>query len=535
MSEPFPFPQDQVVDYAQGDFSTPASIAQQNLQFVLNQQFEDNEPLEESEQHPQNDIVPSENNGSIPEAEEKNLLWPVLPGESGEGLPYAPIDWPYPGDFWTWRVGRRLTSSGFFQDRFLYLPKRLGKQCFASQAAVGNYIKANFPDADLDAFFASFAWKIPVKTEPPPKELPAPPQEEKVADQEETKQEELTATGRKKRSTTVAPPKQSEPPASPPKRAKRAASVKSPPPAKRTKQSAEKSPAPTRPRRTKQIEEIKETESTPSSTANRKTRQTRPSARSASKKENGAVVPEEPVIEPIPENFDDYLSSLDDILSQPISLSQLPNETTDSSLALNEFTEARSRLSSLLGMDFPSLILSTNISELAHLASKLRSDPRLNAEQLVKLKLIEEIPTFSEVFLESKELIAQVDEFFATLESKKNKAASLKSEYNELKEKTDQLQSQVDLSTTAVQEIDEQIAQLQARRAELTNSIKGNKAAKTEVLTAQTMVANAIPKVVQQIQLANAKMPELEMKKTNAMKREAEILAKFAPLQGFAL
>ena len=159
----------------------------------------------------------------------------------------------------------------------------------------------------------------------------------------------------------------------------------------------------------------------------------------------------------------------------------------------------------------------------------------MNAEQLVKLKLIEEIPSFSEVFLESREIIAQVDEFFATLEARKNKVASLKNEYSELKEKADQLQAQVDANSMAVDEIDRQIALLRSRRAELTDGIETNKAAKAEVTSAQKMVANAIPKVVHEIQLANSRMPELELKKINAVKRESEIRAKFAPLEGFSL
>lgn len=133
---------------------------QQNEQFELNEQFVQTDQIVQSDQILQND-VPSENNGGT-HHEEHNLLWPVLPGDSGEGLPYAPIDWPVPGDVWTWRVGKRFNSFGYFQDRFLYLPNRLGKQSFASKTAVANYIQSQFQGADVDAFFASFAWKIPV-------------------------------------------------------------------------------------------------------------------------------------------------------------------------------------------------------------------------------------------------------------------------------------------------------------------------------------------------------------------------------------
>ncbi|KAH0665933.1 hypothetical protein KY285_027139 [Solanum tuberosum] len=39
----------------------------------------------------------------------------------GEGLPYAPMDWPNVGDKWGLRTGKRATNSGTFKDRYLYL------------------------------------------------------------------------------------------------------------------------------------------------------------------------------------------------------------------------------------------------------------------------------------------------------------------------------------------------------------------------------------------------------------------------------
>uniref|UniRef100_A0A2C9W8H1 DUF7081 domain-containing protein n=1 Tax=Manihot esculenta TaxID=3983 RepID=A0A2C9W8H1_MANES len=536
-SNPFPISSDQVQDYAtgHGGYGSPVSMAgQQNEEFPQDGQFVQNDQLLQSDQFMQND-VPNESDGGTNNVE-NNLLWPVLPGDSGEGLPYAPIDWPYPGDVWTWRVGRRFNSSGYFQDRFLYLPKSLGKQTFASKAAVANYIQSQFPGSDIDAFFASFAWKIPVKIQPPPKEEPAISvlenalQDEKVAGQEEKKEENLHSGLGKRRRNAVSTPKQAT---------QNGATSSSTP--KRTKQSrAKSSPAPKgtknklspTPKRTRQTKQTNQNGTAPSSTAKRKTRHS--SRRNVPSDKGGVFITEESAVEPIPEDFDNYLNSLEDILTQPVS-GNLSSASMDSYTAQNEMAEARSKLSSLLVMDFPSLVLSNKISELANLASKLRKDPTLNAEQLVKLKLIEEISSFTEVFLESRELIEQVDDFFATLEAKKAKVASLKKEYNELKEKTDQLQAQVDSNLMTVQEIDNQIALLQSRRAELTNAIETNKEAKVEVVYAQKLVANAIPKVVNEIQLANSRIPELELKKTNAVKRESEILAKFAPLQGFSL
>ncbi|XP_027362543.1 uncharacterized protein LOC113870142 [Abrus precatorius] len=111
-------------------------------------------------------------------------LPPMAAEVSGEGLPFAPENWPEDGDVWGWRTGRRVTSNGYFQDRYLYLPKRLslaGKQnpnpgtgssrkthIFASKLAAERYVKATFPDADVKAFFSSFSWRIPALLSPSP-------------------------------------------------------------------------------------------------------------------------------------------------------------------------------------------------------------------------------------------------------------------------------------------------------------------------------------------------------------------------------
>jgi hypothetical protein len=109
----------------------------------------------------------NESNCYIPARKEgKFLLRPVPPYNFGEGLPYAPIDWPNPGDNWSWSVSRRIRSGGYYHDRYLYLPRRLQKhprkrQRFLSKISIERYIKSKFPAADIDAFFASFTWKVP--------------------------------------------------------------------------------------------------------------------------------------------------------------------------------------------------------------------------------------------------------------------------------------------------------------------------------------------------------------------------------------
>ncbi|CAH9108945.1 unnamed protein product [Cuscuta europaea] len=102
--------------------------------------------------------------------ENGHYLYPVSPNESGEGFPYAPENWPNPGDIWRWKAGKRIASSGYFADRYLYPPSSLAhvgrpvqRRTFASKLSVAQFIRAMFPGTDVNAFFATFCWKIPSK------------------------------------------------------------------------------------------------------------------------------------------------------------------------------------------------------------------------------------------------------------------------------------------------------------------------------------------------------------------------------------
>ncbi|CAN0887033.1 hypothetical protein LINGRAHAP2_LOCUS15504 [Linum grandiflorum] len=430
-------------------------------------------------------------------------LSPVRASESGVGLPYAPSNWPNPGDNWTWKVGRRITPHGVFQDRGLYPPKHFPKIVglrvpFPSKPAVVTYIKTVFPYANVDAFFSLFSWRIPAHTDSPFKPISG-----------QVEGEGSCLRKRKPKAHTPRPSTPS-PPSQRQKRLRGAARSSMPNQVTWEKNVATK-------RRTRVV----------------KGKQTV----TFGEEDNGNPQEAEFNIE-IPADFDNYLDSLEDIISQPLSESTSAAQSTameSPPVPDDEMAEARHRLSSLLVMDFPTLVSSSNFSELSPLATKLLNDPRLTAEEIVKLKLIQEIPSFREVFLESREIINHVDQQFAMLEANKSKVASLKSEYSELKEKTDQLQGQIDANLSTVDEINREIARLKARRAELIRAVESNKAAKVEVNYAQKMVANAIPNVVHEIQNSNSKIPEWDLTRSNAVKREAEIGSKFAPLQGFSL
>lgn len=99
-----------------------------------------------------------------------NQLPAIPPASTGQGLPYAPVDYPSAGDVWSWKVGRRVTSSGIHKDRFLYLPERLktknAPKYFAGKNPLSRYLETSFPDLDVNAFFASFSWNVPALFQP---------------------------------------------------------------------------------------------------------------------------------------------------------------------------------------------------------------------------------------------------------------------------------------------------------------------------------------------------------------------------------
>jgi chromosome segregation ATPase len=102
-----------------------------------------------------------------------------------------------------------------------------------------------------------------------------------------------------------------------------------------------------------------------------------------------------------------------------------------------------------------------------------------------------------------------------------------------LNDKAGQVQREIDSSSTAIQEIEDQIAQLQSRRAELSSTIETKKKEKIKLASSQAMKANSIRTFDSEMQLAYSEKPEWELKKRNAACRAARILAKFAILKGY--
>lgn len=91
---------------------------------------------------------------------------PVQANAYGKGFPYAPENWPCPGDVWYWKVGSRSAPGGHWMDRYLTPPPRFRdatgkKTTFTSKLKVEEFIKTEFPDVDPSTFFSMFIWRIP--------------------------------------------------------------------------------------------------------------------------------------------------------------------------------------------------------------------------------------------------------------------------------------------------------------------------------------------------------------------------------------
>ncbi|KAL6343475.1 hypothetical protein AAG906_024840 [Vitis piasezkii] len=488
--------------------------------------------------------IPNETNGFTSGIKKNDLdICPVSPLASGEGLPYAPVDWPNPGDTWSWKVGRRVNKSGFYQDRYLFLPRRLQnsshrRESFSSKLSLKRYVQKQDPNINIAAFLdhsvggslqkeVSFDLMVIIYLLTPSSiTLEVCPQPGKEVDQEVGKKSPFTLPRRKRRAAKL-------PVTTIYKRHTRQSTKWF------TRFNADDTGIIDLCSLSKESETSDPTNQDLRSTTDFECDQVSSHQVPISPAGSFVAYCNSPVScgvphteltqgsedKVIPEDFDNFVDSLDDMLAQPLPEAPLSPPATDNYQAFeDEIAEARIKLSSLLAMDFHLLVSSKDLKELVLLSSKLQKDPSLNADQLSKLKLIEEIPVTEEV-----------NKFFADLTSSMDKATSLRNEYNASKEDIAMLQVDINSSLSTLEEIDDQIAKLQSRRAELSTALKIKNKEVAKLISTQRMVADSLPKVVHEVQLANSRKLEWEQKKKNALKREAEILAKIAPLRGFSL
>lgn len=413
------------------------------------------------------DVSDSANGGSNWMSKDGSFLRPsVQPAESGEGLPYAPADWPNAGDVWTWKVGNKISPSGYYTHRFLIPPKRLWKSptrkiWLGSKTSIIRFLQSEFPEADINTFLASFTWEIPA--------------------------ERRSVRKAKKRPTS-------------------------------------------------------RTGTTEAESGGQILRRTRNSARKLTgvTDQGWSILgcrPKDPnpradhLTEMTTDGFDNYLKSLDEVLFQ--SVPRAPNSGSALS-EMEDLKKAREELSSLIAMDFPSLITSNKLPEVTNLSSKLQSDPHLSTKELYMLNLIREIPSASKCFLDAKQVTVEANKFFMELEANKGLITALKRKYMLSKDKIALLQAEDVAASSTIQEIDDEIAILQSRRATLAKVVKRNQEKIAELASAQKRVSDSIPKIVNEVQMANSERSGWELKQKEAAKQEAEILLRFAPLERYS-
>ncbi|XP_059294086.1 uncharacterized protein LOC132047176 isoform X1 [Lycium ferocissimum] len=439
-------------------------------------------------------------------------LRPVALLESGEGLPYAPVDWPNPGDIWTWKVGRRVKASGNFQDRYLIAPTRLQenprkKMWFLSKLSLQTYIKTNFPEADINAFFSSFVWEVPAdfnafftspegKAEPKPiSQSPSPGKARKTGQSSNSGKARKTGEGggtsSRKRKSNV-------------KQQGRYLWKKVQPNISNTDVLVIKEET---------VENNEAFESPPVS-------------------DDNATITPLACQQVTPEDFDNYISSLDDILLLPLQRSP---SIISGSRGEKEMTDSRKKLVNVLRIGFPALFTSDKLTEVTTLSLELQNEPDLSDRELSMLKLIQEIPLASNDFLEAKRVVKEADKFFAGLEAKLTRVTTLRDEYNASKQEIALLEVEDISTSSAIQEIDEKIAVLQSRRAALAKVADRTNKKMAEAKSKQRKVMGHLPKIVDEIQVANSQSSEWKLKKQKSAEKEVEILTKFAPLRGFSI
>ncbi|WVY95982.1 hypothetical protein V8G54_028133, partial [Vigna mungo] len=395
-------------------------------------------------------------------------LQPVSSYSSGVGLPYAPEGWPGAGDVWGWKVKARCSKGGFFTDRFLIPPASLQKGSRRLELSSKTAVGRYLQSNFPNMKTEAF---FALFTWPIPSAEQTPTKGLLTLQSPATVQDDYTGTLRK------------------------------------SKRKRESSGGLTK-------------------TSGSRTK----SSRRPTKKQS-ALVPVGSLVTPLQvENFDIYLDNLEEMLDIPLTESTSSGHLTNADIQSIE--SCKKKLSSLLALDFPSLVSSNDIAEVAILASQIREDPNLTVDQLFKLKLVEQVPLAGEAFLEAKENIEEVDKLMAELMAKKLKVPSLKNKYNDLKEKLSAREAEMDISALSITEIDDQIRQLEAKRNRISGALKTMQKDKDKISSELSNVTKSISSLVHEIQSGISQKSKWDLKKANNVRRVAEIQEKFLTLRG---
>ncbi|KAL7144735.1 hypothetical protein ABFS83_07G032200 [Erythranthe nasuta] len=409
---------------------------------------------------------------------------PVPLCASGQGLPYAPVDWPNRGDVWTWKVGNKVNPFGYYRHRYLLVPQRLQKsptrkEWLGSKLAITRYLQSEFPEADVDAFFAMFVWNIPA---------------EKMS----------VEKGKKNEAKKIAEKKRKRPSSS------RAITITKKQPKSETQISTRtRSSA----RKFVSLAANNATASTDVNSPPADPLQNDQSALACRPHDSKSLA--DHLAEMSSEEFEIYLNSLDGTLTNSAP------KAVDSHVQIDEFKKVRDELTSLLSIGIPSLIASNKLLEVQNLSYKLQSDPHLTKEEHSMLNLIQEIPPASKDLPES--------------EGSSDNIISMKIQYMLCKDKIALLEAEDASALSAIQEIDQEISKLQSRRAKLAKAVAKNQKRITELASTQNQVFDSVAKIADvAAPTASNRVSQRQMKQKGISKRGSDNLAKFAPLNGFS-
>ncbi|KAL1806527.1 hypothetical protein ACET3Z_029595 [Daucus carota] len=435
--------------------------------------------------------------------------------KTGAGLPYAPQDWPNPGDVWTWKLGRRISADGFYRDRIIFLPKRLhqkGKRkYFDSKKSIITYLQSEFPDTDVDAFFQSFTWRVPASFSTSEEKARASACPKKVHPR--SKSEKIGETDFARRSWRLIMSKAS------------------------SKKKIRFSP--------KEVNDVIDlsllsngtrscdsTADNSMSGTNSKIR-TSPIQNSGSQNsKDGANChsSKETPSNSIPHDSDMSISSADNPLSQTRpKLTEAGPVNDQSATSQEKMFEARKKLLLLLAEDNPAVLRSSiKLPEIMHTA------PNIDANRHGKLKLIDEVPLAWNELQKNTNISEAAGKYSEDLETNIAWATTLVNEYNQSKGYEYVLYKELDFISQNMEKIDEQISTLQSRRHELASAADAKKKVVDMLISKQERAAESLSNAVHVAEMGKERRQIWELEKE--MPRDEEnILSEFVPLRDFFL
>lgn len=204
-----------------------------------------------------------------------------------------------------------------------------------------------------------------------------------------------------------------------------------------------------------------------------------------------------------------------------------------------EMIFAHIRLSLLLPIDVDDILDDpVKLKDIVDLATMLKGHTNMTADQVGKLKLIEEIPLLRRHKLEINELSRKVEELFDEIMTKCLKAAPLCKEFEKTKVELKTLQAEADLDADTLRgRLAGEINPLRtsARLSIFFWSVLTKRKAIEDMESSLEGTRDGIQKAVDDIKVANEKKEECEARMKLLIDSWDEARARFTPLDDFRL